>query len=494
MSRWTTQFKNHAFQAQLKKAMSLLAELKPHQNATPDDRLEIGRLKKAIKYIQESIQTIDPELTPMSYFDGLNNSFNQIAAYINQYSSTPNAPINSIQSANAHIDQMLTVIAPVCGKGSGPAKAARYAFEKYAETVEEHLKQFHEKASQTVSDMQSESETVKSYAESVNVLKSEIEEFRDELFVETDEKYSVQQLIKELQEKADSLFEKISSYHDELFEADARGEAISTQIENALNEATENSEKIDELLESTQSDLKELKDFYQQVFGKPSADDETVMLGGLKQELKKRRADLDKFKKEQEDRYTALNDEIKALLPDATSAGLSAAYKDMKDSFKITIRVNTGLFYFSIIALFFISLFSVTSQIYWLGVEWIDMSNPSNLWSNIAYKLPLALPVIWLAFFASKRRSEAQRLQQEYAHKEALAKSYQSYKTQVEKLGQETNELMVHLMRSAIDAIAFNASVTLETKHGEKSPLQDMLDKVLERQDNLEKALKSSQK
>lgn len=494
MSRWTTQFKNHAFQAQLKKAMSLLAELKPHQNATPDDRLEIGRLKKAMKYIQESIQTIDPELTPMSYFDGLNNSFNQIAAYINQYSSTPNAPINSIQSANAHIDQMLTVIAPVCGKGSGPAKAARYAFEKYAETVEEHLTQFHEKASQIVANMQSASENVKGDAESVNSLKSEIEEFRDELFVNTEDDDSLQQRIKQLEEKADSLFEKISGYHDKLFSDDARGEAISTQIETALNEATENSEKIDELLDGAKSDLNELQDFYHHIFGKPSADDETVMLGGLKEELKKRRADLEKFKKEQEERYKALNDEIETLLPGATSAGLTTAYREMKNSFDSTISTNTKIFYGSILTLVVISLVSVTNKIYWFGIDWVDLSQLSNLWSNLAYKIPLALPVIWLAFFASKRRSEAQRLQQEYAHKEALAKSYQSYKTQVEQLGQETNELMAHLLRSAIDAIAFNASVTLETKHGEKSPLQDMLDKVLERQDNIEKALKSGQK
>ena len=492
MSRWTTQFKNHPFQAQMKKALSLLTELKPHQNATPDDRLEIGRLKKAMKYIEESIQLIDPELTPMSYFDGLNSGFSHVITYINQYATTPNSSINSIQSANTHIDQMLTVISPVCGKGSGPAKAAHYAFKKYAETIEEHLTQFHEKATQIVTEMQNASNNVKDDAQSVDALKSKIEEFRNELFVETDEKHSVQQLIKQLQEKADSLFEKISDYHDELFEDDARGEAISTQIEMALSKATTNSGKIDELLEVTKFELKDLKDFYQHVFGQPSADDETIVIGGLKEELRKRRADLDKFKIEQEERYKALNAEIETLLPGATSAGLTTAYRDMKKSFDSTINVNTRIFYGSILALVLISFVSVTNRIYWFGIDWVDISQLSNLWSNLAYKIPLALPVIWLAFFASKRRSEAQRLQQEYAHKEALAKSYQSYKTQVEQLGDEANKLMEHLLRSAIDAIAFNASVTLETKHGDKTPIQDMLEKVIERQDKFEQILKAN--
>lgn len=494
MSRWTRQFKSHTFQTELNKALSLLGDLKPHHNATPEDRLEIGRLKKALTYIEGSIQLIDPELTPMPYFDGLTNGFNQIAAYINQYKSTTNASINNIQNANNHIDQILTVIAPVCGKGSRPAKTAHYAFKKYAETIEEHLTLFHEKATQIVTEMQIASNNVKDDAQSVDALKSKIEEFRDELFVETDEKYSVQQLIKQLQEKADSLFEKISDYHDELFEDDARGEAISTQIETALDKATTNSGEIHELLENTQAELKDLKDFYQHVFGKPSADDKTVMTGGLKEELKKRCEDLDKFKKEQEDRYKALNDEIETLLPGATSAGLTTAYRDMKKSFDSTINVNTKIFYGSILALVLISFVSVTNKIYWFGIDWVDISQLSNLWSNLAYKIPLALPVIWLAFFASKRRSEAQRLQQEYAHKEALAKSYQSYKTQVEQLGDEANKLMVHLLRSAIDAIAFNASVTLETKHGDKSPLQGMLDKVIDNQDKIVQLLKTDKK
>lgn len=389
MSRWTKQFKSHAFQAELKKALSLLGDLKPHQNATPEDRLEIGRLKKALKYIEESIQLIDPELTPMPYFDGLTSDFNQITAYINQYKSTTNASINNIQSANNHIDQILTVIAPVCGKGSGPARAAHYAFKKYAETIDEHLTLFHEKATQIVTEMQSASENVKDNAESVDALKSKIEEFRNELFVETDEKHSVQQLIKQLQEKADSLFEKISDYHDDLFEDDARGEAISTQIEMALNKATTNSGKIDELLDVTKSELKELKDFYQQVFGQPSADDETIVIGGLKEELRKRRADLDKFKIEQEERYKALNAEIETLLPGATSAGLTTAYRDMKKSFDSTININTRIFYGSILALVLISFVSVTNRIYWFGIDWVDISQLSNLWSNLAYKIPL---------------------------------------------------------------------------------------------------------
>ncbi len=494
MSRWISQFKNHQFQQYLASLQSSLDDLKAQPNATPDDRLEIARLKKAFKYVSDLLNQVDPELTPINNWDGLSNSLANVASYINQYMVSPSSSITNIHAANNHIDAALNLIAPLTSRGSNAAKTARYAFEKYAEEVEEHLQQFHDKSTKIISALQNAAATVKADVEGVESLKAEIEEFRDELFVGNEEKDSFQKRLTQLEKKADEYFENVSDYHDQIFLSDNRSQSISSQIESALKESTQSRETIKDLLEESQAELKELNGFYQIVFGTPSEEDETVLVGGLKNELNKRRAELDRFKKEQEDRYKALNDEIENLLPGATSAGLTTAYSDMKDSFNDTIAVNTKLFYGSIAFLFLISLVSITNRVYWFGVDWVDISQLSNLWTNLAYKIPLAIPVIWLAFFASKRRSEAQRLQQEYAHKEALAKSFQSYKTQVEQLGQASNELMAHLLKSAIDAIAYNASSTLETKHGDKSPMQDLLDKVIDKQEKLEQLFKSEKK
>jgi hypothetical protein len=61
----------------------------------------------------------------------------------------------------------------------------------------------------------------------------------------------------------------------------------------------------------------------------------------------------------------------------------------------------------------------------------------------ILNKLPIYLPVVWLAYYSSKRRGEAQRLKQEYAHKESLAKSYMGYKDQLEELDDENGEMQI---------------------------------------------------
>ncbi|MNE80241.1 hypothetical protein D3C80_1767900 [compost metagenome] len=93
-------------------------------------------------------------------------------------------------------------------------------------------------------------------------------------------------------------------------------------------------------------------------------------------------------------------------------------------------------------------------------------------------RLPIVLPVVWVAIFSATRRSQYERLQQEYAHKEAFASSYESYKKQLEALQVDEDVLQKELIAKAIDAIAFNASNTLDGKHTEKPPVYQLLEKI----------------
>ena len=100
--------------------------------------------------------------------------------------------------------------------------------------------------------------------------------------------------------------------------------------------------------------------------------------------------------------------------------------------------------------------------------------------NSLLFKLPLYAPLVWLAIYASKRRSENQRLQQEYAHKEALAKSYVSYKMQIDELKQEDKKLLEKLLDSSIDTVAHNASESLDKKHGDSTPIQETIKMFVE--------------
>ncbi|MEO5655958.1 MAG: hypothetical protein ABIR00_08265 [Nitrosospira sp.] len=171
---------------------------------------------------------------------------------------------------------------------------------------------------------------------------------------------------------------------------------------------------------------------------------------------------LGKFEVTQKDRYHTLNNQINILLPAATSAGLAAAYGEMKDSFNDPIKQISRIFYFSIAAFFLLSSVIAVLESGFKPDDW------NGVLRGLIYKLPFYVPLVWLVFYASKRRSEYQRLQQEYAHKEALAKSYDSYKKQLEGLDGDNMEMQKALIAEAVNAIAYNASATLDGKQETK--------------------------
>ncbi|WP_375276698.1 hypothetical protein [Alteromonas australica] len=234
-----------------------------------------------------------------------------------------------------------------------------------------------------------------------------------------------------------------------------------------------------------------MQSFYKEVAG--TKDEEGNQIGGLKSEIAARQEDLDRFKMKQEERYKALNSQIEELLPGATSAGLAASYRAMRKSFTKPIKQYSYLFYISVFVLS-LTAFLSTVDSFWTEValiRFIDVTDYKNFLSNLAHKLPIILPVLWLAIFASKRRSEALRLQQEYSHKESLAKSYQNFKKQVDELqSSRKEELLEKLLGAAIDAVAMNASDTLDKKHGDNTPANEGFEKTIGSLEKLKNMLK----
>lgn len=178
--------------------------------------------------------------------------------------------------------------------------------------------------------------------------------------------------------------------------------------------------------------------------------------------------------------YNEIKEQIESLLPGATAAGLSSAYNELKKEFQKPIKLSTGMFYASLIMILVFGLATTTQKLSLVPFvyEQIALSNTDTMLRNLIHNIPIMLPVIWLAIFSSKRRSEYQRLHQEYAHKEAIAKSYESFRKQISQLENDKHELTQELLSTAIEALKFNASTTLDKKHGDKLPLQEIVETV----------------
>lgn len=250
---------------------------------------------------------------------------------------------------------------------------------------------------------------------------------------------------------------------------------MKQEIDEFYSNISNQNEAINELKEDSSTTLQGLEDFYTKILGKEDEDGKKT--GGLKQEIEQRKIELDDFKQKQQERYEELNKQIENLLPGATSAGLSSAYNEMRNKFSSSAKCYSLGFYLSLIVLSIV-IYSVRDLLIIKEIPFHQGLGISlfALFGNFSVKLPFILPALWLVIFISKRRSEAERLTQEYTHKESLAKSYDSYKKQIEKLSEEEqSKLLPVLMENMIKAIALNPAETLDKKHQSDSPISEAL-------------------
>ncbi|MBH0056980.1 hypothetical protein I6F65_08390 [Pseudoalteromonas sp. SWXJZ94C] len=484
MSRWIQQFENHAFKLVWEEILDVTDEVLVDDETVVTSVEEIARFKKVVNYLNSLLEACDPELIPPSTWDNYHGQCNSCLQQIKSYQNNRN--IGHITNANKHLDNLLTYIRPYQVVAGKAAKSASASFVAYTKTINSKLNSFQTEASSILDTISKYKESASSLVSESEVSNQRIKELETHYFDDSEEE-SLSTRINSFEEKLEENYEKIQQYKSDLLDGDSVNESIASEINSALELAETESETIKSLLSEVKGKLKDFREYHLDVFG--TKNDEGNFEGGLKAEIIAREKHLEEFKKQQELKYKTLNDEIESLLPGATSAGLATAYHDLKESFNKPIENYSKLFYSSISVLVLVALLSITQEVGLFFIKFVEITDPSKLASSILYKLPIVLPILWLTLFASKRRSESQRLQQEYAHKEALAKSYQNFKMQIEALGQSDPDLMKKLLSSAIDAVSKNASDTLDKKHGDKSPMHEGVDGFLSAIERTKKAV-----
>jgi len=473
MSRWLEHFESHVFQTTWNNLKESLKESTVDDKTVITDVKELSRLKKVIKYLDELIMGLDPELIPLIIWDNFNQQSIHCLQQINAFNNNRN--IAHLNKANEHVDNLLSYIRPYMVAPGKVGTALRGSIKKYAETIDEYAESFQEKASELVSDINGHKIRSAEILEIIEEVKTTVDDLDSELFGDNE---GIESNIKQLVEDIDEKAEKIIAYHEEILVGDEDRLSTKKEISQAKESIIGEQESIEELLSSVSKEVSEINKFHRKVFGKQ--DKEENVDGGLSGDLDKLILEVKDFEKEQKEKYNALNDEINSLLPGATSAGLATAYRDMKDSFEDPIRNAGRLFFAAIGVLVLVSIFSAIDTIGGDSlIVFVKLQEWDVVLKSIVFKIPFYAPILWLAFYATKRRSEFQRLQQEYAHKEALAKSYNSYKKQIQELDDKDLEMQKEFIMKAIDAIAYNASETLDGKHGDKMPSQDLLEKLL---------------
>lgn len=438
---------------------------------------ELARLLKVITYIGESIESIDSELVPLSLWTDCANYCVSYKPYVEV--AITNQTEASVLEANTYIDNLLVTLSPYIQDSLSKLKALKPAFNTHLKHINNQLEVYNEKSSALVQDLEDKNSRSSEAYNEILTYKDSISKLHTEFLTGTDEESSLREKMMVLENSIDAQHSKINEFYESLLVDE---DSIQSKIEEAQKLITTANIETQEIRNNLFEKLDELDDFHKKIFGELNEQGEID--NGLKFEINERKDALDLMKAKQQSQYDALKKQIEGLIPGATSVGLATAYHDLSVSFVKPIRIYTGLFFLSIAILLILALYFTNQNTILTDVPTAtsDITIIKDIGIFLLQRLPIVLPVIWLAIFASKRRSEAERLKQEYAHKEALAKSYQSFKLQIEELDGENKEpLLEKLLAVAIDTIATNASNTLDKKHGDNAPLIGVFDKAIDK-------------
>ncbi len=458
MFRHANTFANHPFHKTWSELKEKISKIDNKKITDSNTLIEFTRINKCINYIDSYLKIIDPDFCTdenINSLEDIDKYMTDISSYISEYNESNNR--DHIIEMNNQIDNILQILSnfhttlPKVSK-----RGISEMLKQYGDTIDESLSQINLPAVRQVSN--------------------QIQLFKQRLFDGEDENESIESQIEDLFEYFINKKDELRNFYDQTLNPECEDttaksieshqELLETYKKDATNNMTELTNKIEEFNKT-----------YVSIFGEK--DSETGRRsGGLKEEFENRKKESDEFQESQKKAYSTLFEKIKSLLPDATSAGLASAYNDERKKFKTPLSRWNGVFIGSLLCMFLLT-YCIWSNCF----NWFTPPATEGIVGNLngwLYRLSFYLPFIWLALYASRRRSELQRLDQEYAHKEALAKSYSSYKYQIDKLGLDKGDdaLPKKLLKVAVKSTSRNPSETLG-KHSSNTPIEETLKTIL---------------
>lgn len=276
--------------------------------------------------------------------------------------------------------------------------------------------------------------------ENIRILQLEtaqIKQFYTELFEEKESEEELSKVdrikkeISEISKEYNKLFEELNDYGENKFsELYENMDTFRTYYKEIFEKEDPSSEsKKDQI----NSQLNRIQNFYDKIYGNKEKDIEA-----LKDILDTRLENLSK-----------VEERAKAVIGLSSEAGLAGGFVVKGREAKIGQIASLIIFIIVVLILFFFNL------------NFFDKKDFINMkWDSLIFKFLINVPLIWIATIANINLNRFSRLEQEYSHKEALAKSYERYKTEIdelEKLGVSgSEELKLKLLEINLDAFKVN--------------------------------------
>ena len=124
---------------------------------------------------------------------------------------------------------------------------------------------------------------------------------------------------------------------------------------------------------------------------------------------------------------------VEGLLPGATSASLASSFNKQRSRFTGPQKQWLWMFVICIGLLVILALPTFLS-----AIGWVHPTEQS--WRSLTFRLPIVLPIIWLAIYAGRNYMMSLRMEEDYAYKEAISTAFEGYKREMEKIGAAEGE------------------------------------------------------
>jgi len=278
-------------------------------------------------------------------------------------------------------------------------------------------------------------------------------------------------------------YEEISEFWGELFSADDSEENIIVKTQAAyskINQLHDDFITANESGISKEGELNQLYKDIQREHGKIVKgysiiqDDKEVAVPPYSTQIKEQKDKLDDFHKkvygdgqdrglehELDERLKQLEEievEAKKVIGLSSDAGLAGGFSERGKKARHNKYASLFIFICVMVSLGLLNIYDPAVNAFSLKhLEDIDVD-------MLLVKLVFNIPFIWIAIVANVNLNKYSRLEEEYAHKESLAKSFERYKEQIENLdnNEESQNLMLRLLKANISAFEKNAADTMD--------------------------------
>lgn len=257
----------------------------------------------------------------------------------------------------------------------------------------------------------------------------------------------------------------IGESRDAVLQAQKLAETSQESIDVTASEAVKKIQLIDEHLSSSKDNSTAIQTLV--TVAKASEADLAAVLEHLKKSDEIASSHEARVVKIAED-LEVLRKRVEGLLPGATSAGLASSFNAQKTRFALPQKRWLKTFIWCIGGLVVIAAPSFLAA---LGVPipgHSGESTSSEVWRGVLLRMPIVIPLVWLAIYAGRNYMLSLRMEEEYAYKEAISTAFEGYKREMTSIeaGDPANPSpLTKLSANVLAAIAERPGRIYEGKH-----------------------------